>query len=89
LDFSATKCGVVFAAWGNSNTRKLQSRLPAPHSVLSAELSMDADHGLQSLSAKFQSESSRSIRLFDTEQTPVRVAAKSTVTRAVMSAAEK
>jgi hypothetical protein len=34
---------------------------------------MDADHGLQSLSAKFQFESSSSIRLFNTEHTPVRV----------------
>jgi hypothetical protein len=34
---------------------------------------MDADHGLQSLSARFQFESSSSIRLFDTEHTPVRV----------------
>jgi len=30
---------------------------------------MDADHGLQSLSAGFQFESGSSIRLFDTEHT--------------------
>jgi hypothetical protein len=45
----------------------------APHSALIAELSMDADHGVQSLSARFQFESSSSIRLFDTKHTPVRV----------------